>query len=99
MFKFTRHVTPVLGSSNRKEPKLKRRQAYQVVREDGLRSVKIGWKGRLLSKRRASKVCRFLSQRGHDVRVRYFGEIVMPESPWLFDLRHKALTTTGDCHG
>lgn len=64
---------------------LKRRRAYEVVREEGMRSVQIGWKGRLFGKRRANKVCWFLSKRGHDVRVRYFGEIVMPESPRLFD--------------
>lgn len=80
-------------------PKLKRRQAYQVMREEGMRSIQIGWKGRLLSKHRANKVCRFLSQRGHDVRVRYFGEIVMSETPRLFDVGREVLTNEGGSHG
>lgn len=79
--------------------KLKTRKAFQVMREEGLRSIQIGWKGRLLSKRRANKVCRFLSRRGHDVRVRFFGEIVMPETPHLFDLSRKALVIEGGYHG
>lgn len=78
--------------------KLKRRKAFQVMREEGLRSIQIGWKGRLLSKRRAHKVCRFLSQRGHDVRVRFFGEIVMPETPRLFDLS-RSPDNRGGSHG
>lgn len=68
---------------------LKRRKAYQVVRDAGMLSVHIGWRGRLLSKRRADKVCRFLQRRGHEVRVRYFGEIVLPATPRLFDLGRK----------
>ena len=65
--------------------KLNRRKAYQVVRDEGLRTIGIGWKARLFSKRRAHKVCRFLLSRGHDFRVRYFGVVVMPKSPRLFD--------------
>lgn len=65
--------------------KFKRRKAFQVVRDEGMRTVQIGYKGRLFSKRRASRVCKFLLARGHDVRIRCIGEIVMPKSPRLFD--------------
>jgi hypothetical protein len=65
--------------------KLKLRKAYQVVLDVGMRTIQIGWKGRLFGKRRANRVCKFLSRRGHPARVRYFGEIFMPESPRLFD--------------
>lgn len=66
-------------------PTLKKRKAFQVVLDEGLRTIQIGFKGRLFGKRRANRVCRFLTSRGHDVRVRYFGEIVLPKSPRLFD--------------
>lgn len=61
------------------------RQAYQVMLEDGARSIQIGWKGRLVSRHRANRIRRFLQRRGHDVRVRYFGKVVMPQAPRLFD--------------
>jgi hypothetical protein len=63
----------------------RKRQAYQVVREEGARSIHLGWKGRVLGWRRANRIRRFLVRRGHDVRVRHFGIIVMPVSPRLFD--------------
>jgi|GEM_PF-6590997 len=66
-------------------PKLKKRKAYEVVREEGMRSIPLGWRGRLFGKRRAEKICRFLCRRGHDVRIRYFGEIWLPEPVRLFD--------------
>lgn len=65
--------------------KHRKRKAYQVVREEGMRSIQIGWKGRLFGKHRANSICRFLRARGHDVRVRCFGEIVLPNPCRLFD--------------
>ena len=65
--------------------KLKRRKAYQVVLDQGMQTTQIGWKGRLFGNCRASRVCQYLRRHGHDARVRYFGEIVMPESPRSFD--------------
>ena len=65
--------------------KLKRRKAYQVVLDVGMRTIQIGWKGRLFGKRRADRVSKFLSRRGHPARVRLFGEIFMPKAPRLFD--------------
>lgn len=62
-----------------------RRNAYQVVLDIGMSARQVGWKGRLLSKRRANRVCRFLQRRGHAARVRHFGRIVMPAAPRLFD--------------
>lgn len=64
---------------------LKRRKAYQVVLDIGMRTIQIGWKGRLFGKRRAHRVCQFLCRRGYPARVRPFGEIVMPTAPRLFD--------------
>lgn len=54
------------------------RQAYEVMLEKGTRSIGIGFKGRLLSYRRAHKIRRFLEKRGHEVRVRYFGKVSLP---------------------
>lgn len=65
--------------------RFKRRKAYQVVRDEGMRTIQIGYKGRLFSRRRANRVCKFLLARGHDVRIRCIGEIVMPKTPRLFD--------------
>ena len=64
---------------------LRRRMAWQVVREDGLRSMVLGHKCRLVSYRRARRICAFLRQRGHDVRIRRFGIIVMPRAARMFD--------------
>lgn len=61
------------------------RMAYEVVREIGMESIPIGYKRRLLGKRRAERVFQFLLKRGIDVRIRCFGKIYMPESPRLFD--------------
>lgn len=67
-------------------PRFKRRQAYQLVRDEGMHTIQIGFKGRLFGKRRANRICQFLLRRGHhDVRVRCFGEIVLPEARRLFD--------------
>ncbi len=65
--------------------KFPRRQAYQVVQEEPGRSVPLGFKCRLLSRARANRISKFLRRRGHDVRLRYFGVIVMPQAPRLFD--------------
>ena len=64
--------------------KLKCFKAFQVVRDEGLRTIQLGWKGRLFGRRRAERICRFLQRRGHDVRVRYFGELRMTEQPPRF---------------
>lgn len=61
------------------------RQAYEVVLEKGMRSVGIGFKGRLVSRQRANKIRRFLEKRGHDVRVRYFGKISLPANVRAFN--------------
>lgn len=63
--------------------KLTRRKAYQVVRDEGLRTIPIGT--RIVSKQRAQRICLFLMKRGHDVRVRYYGEIVLPNTVRNFD--------------
>ena len=65
--------------------KYRTRKAYEVVREIGMRSISIGYKARLMSKRRANKVCRFLQARGHDVRIRYFGVIKVAGAISRFD--------------
>lgn len=65
--------------------RLSRRRSYQVVLDAGAFTLPIGWKHRLVSRRRAERICRFLQRRGVVARVRYFGEIVMPMSPRLFD--------------
>lgn len=58
---------------------MKKTMSYQVVREEGARSIPVGFKNRLLSHRRANKVCRWLNNRGLDVRVREFGAIYLPK--------------------
>lgn len=57
--------------------KLKRREAFQVIREEGLRSIQIGWKGRLLSKRRAHRVCAKLARKAahKKIGVRHYGSL------------------------
>lgn len=63
---------------------MKKTMSYQVVRDESLRSTPLGFKNRLLSWRRANKVCRWLIARGHDVRVREFGAIYLPKPCRVF---------------
>lgn len=56
-----------------------RRRAYQVLFESsGPNDKAIGFKNRLVSFRRAHRIAKFLRERGHQIRVRYFGEINLP---------------------
>jgi hypothetical protein len=65
--------------------KLKKRTAYEVVIDEGMRTKTIGFKHRLLGKQRAKRVCKWLCKRGLDARVRCFGQIHMPSNPRNFD--------------
>ena len=61
---------------------LPKRRAYQVLLEGETAFIEkaIGFKSRLLSFRRGRRVMNWLLKRGHAVRLRYFGEIVLPEN-------------------
>jgi hypothetical protein len=61
--------------------KIKWRMAYQVVIDEGAKTIQIGHKARLYGKRKADKVCKFWCDKGLDARVRCFGKIIMPEPP------------------
>lgn len=56
-----------------------KRRAYQVLLEtNGPWDKAIGFKCRLVSFRRAHRIAKFLRERGHQIRVRYFGEVNLP---------------------
>jgi hypothetical protein len=59
--------------------------AYQVVIDVGRDTKHIGHKTRLVSKRRANRICKFLVSRGHDVWVRRFGTVNIEPGTRLFD--------------
>lgn len=62
-----------------------KRMAYQVVIDVGRDTRHIGNKGRLVSRRRANRICKFLTKRGHDVWMRRFGTINIYPGARLFD--------------
>lgn len=65
--------------------KISKRMAYQVVYDTGRWTNHIGYKGRLMSKRRANRVCKFLKARGLDVWVRTWGQVHLQPDTRLFD--------------
>jgi hypothetical protein len=67
------------------KPVIFHRRAYQVCAEGEWQSTPIGFKGRLVSWRRAMRIASFLRERGREVRVRFFGNITMPMRPRVFD--------------
>jgi len=65
--------------------KPRKRMGYELVIDVGRDTYPIGHKGRLVSKRRATRIRKFLTKRGHDVRARLFGTVNIEPGTRLFN--------------